>query len=422
MIGIHLNSNKKMSLNDLKIYNKPEYVYIPLVNGKNKEVIEFVKKGDYIYKGMIIAKTKGNLSIPIISSISGELVDFEQHLYLDGTKVKCAKIKNDFKEKIEKNIEIKEKINDYNKEQFIELLKSNGIVGLGGSGFPTYLKYQSDNIKTLIINAVECEPYITADNILIQNKIAEILESIDAIMEINKIEECFIAIKSENKKIKEIINNYIGTYLKIKLVEVPNLYPMGWEKSLVKYIKKVDYEKLPIEKNIVVENISTIYAIYSALKYNKPLIERIVTITGDMIKNPTNVLVKVGSNLSEVIESITGIKRNNDIVFIAGGPMMGTSLDSSELIVTPNLNNILVLKYSEQLKEETCLRCGKCSLNCPAKLEPVLIKDNINNIDTLKQLQINKCIECGICSYICPAKINVREYVREAKENLRGDK
>ncbi len=263
--------------------------------------------------------------------------------------------------------------------------------------------------------------YITADYMMIKEKCEEILETIDAILEINNIKEGIIAIKKGNNTLKNVINNFIGTYLKIKLVEVPNIYPMGWERQLIKEIKKINYKNIPIEKGIVVNNASTIYAIYEALKYDKPLIERVVTFTGDMLKKPQNVLVKIGTPASEVIQSIDGYKRNKDIKFIAGGPMMGLSLSSDDLIVSSNLNCVLVVKDTPDTVPIECLRCGKCVNVCPAKLSPVLIKDRLNDIERLKELECYRCVECGLCSYICPSKINVREYVKKAKANVRKE-
>ena len=411
MIGQHLKENK--IYNGTKIYNKPKYVYIPLVNGKNKDVITLVKKGEYVYKEMMIAKIKGN-NLPILSSVSGIVVDIEKHMIFDGTLCDTIKIENDFKETVEKTKKIEENINKYSKEEFIEILKENAIIGMGGSSFPTYLKYNS-NINTLIVNAVECEPYISTDYEITKTKIEEILRCIDAIMEINNIEECFIAIKKNKKELINIINNYIGTYPKIKLSLVPVLYPMGWERNLIKYITDKEYKAIPSEIDILVNNISTIYAIYNALKYQKPLIERNITITGDMIKEKTNILVKNGTKLDEILEYV-GLKRNEDVVAICGGPMMGNAV-TNDLVITPNINAIIVNKNKPIEEEKQCLRCSKCSLACPAKIEPVLIKDYMNNKEMLKKLNVNKCIECGICSYVCPAKINVREYVRKAKEN-----
>lgn len=418
--GVKIPKRKKMSIKSkIGIYNKMKYVYIPLISGNDTNITVTVKKGDYVYKGSIIGKRKGNLRIPILSSISGTVIDYEEKYCSNGNKVKCVVIENDYLDATEKEYE-NNNISEYTKKEFIKTIQECGIVGLGGSGFPTYIKYNTDQkVKTLIINAVECEPYITADYALIQEKCEEILETIDAILEINEIEEGIIAIKNTNTQLKEIIDNYIGTYLKIKVVLVPNLYPMGWEKNLVKYIKKTDYQNIPLERGIIVNNVSTIYAIYEALKYKKPLTDRIVTFTGENLKKPQNVLVKNGTMSNEIIDKIGGIK-TKDSIFVAGGPMMGKKIDVKEMVI--NIYDNCVLLVDEPKEQETqCLRCGKCVLNCPAKLSPILIKEAKKDKNKLKKLEVNRCIECGLCSYICPAKIDIRNVVKEAKQEVRKE-
>lgn len=419
--GVKIPGSKNMSIKDkIGVYNKMKYVYIPLISGNDTNVTVAVKKGDYVYKGSVIGKRKGNLRIPIHSSISGTVIDYEEKYCSNGKKVKCVVIENDFLDALEHEYENRD-ITKYSQREFVKTIQECGIVGMGGSGFPTYVKYNTDQrINTLIINAVECEPYITADYILIREKCEEILETIDAIREINNISEAIIAIKSCNIELKNIIDNYIGTYLKIKLVLVPDSYSMGWEKNLVKYIKKTDYSTIPIEKGIVVNNVSTIYAIYEALKYHKPLTERIVTFTGENLKRPQNVMIKLGTSASEVIKKVGGLN-SADVMYVAGGPMMGTELPTDDIILNVNDNCILVLNKVSDCVSNSCIRCGKCVDNCPAKLSPILICDNLENMDKLKKLQANRCIECGLCSYICPAKINVRELVRKAKEKIRKE-
>lgn len=410
----------KLTNDKLLVYNKPKKVYIPLISGNDTNITILVKKGEYVYKGSIIGKRRGDFRIPIHSSVSGTVLDFEEKTCFNGEKVKCVVIENDFKEKIEQKLSVKRSINKYTKEEFLNLLMENGIVGLGGAGFPTYVKYEPKNINTLIVNAVECEPYITADHILAKQKCEEILEAIDAILEINKIKEAIIAIKKENVELKQIFDNYIGTYLKIKIKLVPNVYPMGWERKLIKEVTHKEYDKYPIEEGIVVNNISTIYAIYEALKYNKPLIERIITFSGENLQDKRNVLVKIGTPVSEVLEQLK-VKENS--VIVAGGPMMGKKVE--DLVVSANMNCILALENKIDIPT-ICLKCGKCVEVCPSKLSPVLImrtkvkKDK--DINKLKKLHPEKCIECGLCSYICPANLLVRERVKDAKKILRGDK
>lgn len=420
--GIRINKGKELTKSKkLVFYNKPKKVYIPLISGGDRNVTVIVKKGDYIHKGSIVAKRKGKYKIPIYSSVSGTVIDFEEKYCNDGDLVKCVVIENDFKERIERNHFVRERINDYTKKEFISILQDCGIVGEGGAGFPTYAKYNTDmEIKTLIVNALESEPYITNDSALLKEKVEEILETMDAIMDINGIKEGFIALSKNSKLIKKI-NNYIGTYPRIKIVLIPEFYPMGWERYLVKLIKNTTYNQLPLEQGIVVNNLSTIYSIYEALKYNKPLIEKIVTFTGEMLKQPKNIHLKIGTSVKDVIESIDGYKRNKDVVMVAGGPMMGKCVPSDDLVITPEMNCVLVLKHNHNEEILDCIKCGKCIEMCPNKLSPVIIKENLKNIEELRKLKADRCVECGLCSYICPSKINLRLLVKNAKEKIKEE-
>lgn len=420
VVGINLPSNKKMSIkNNVLAFKKPNYVYIPLVNHTNLDCKPLVSVGDQVYKGSIVGLRNDKFALPIHSSVSGKVIGIEEGLYLNGKKVKCVVIENDFKEKVENKNNTRRDISNYTKQEFITILKNCGVIGMGGSGFPTYIKYDvNEPIHTLVINGIECEPYITADYTLMREKADEILESIDAILEINSIPKAIIAIKIGHPEIKDAFDQYMGTYPNIELVEVEDMYPMGWEKNLIKRVLNVNYKKYPIEKGIVVNNISTIYAIYEALKYNKPVIERMITVTGESIKKPQNVIVKIGTKATDVIEFIGGIKKTKQLKLIAGGPMMGVSVASDELIISNNLNCLLLIENTNNSSNISCMRCGKCVSVCPSKLSPVLIKNALNNKDQLEYLEPKRCVECGLCSYICPSKIDVREYVRKAKETI----
>lgn len=416
MAGAKIPKMKSMSIKEpLSMWIKPKKVYIPLIALNDTDITVLVKKDDYVLKGTVIGRKKGDLKVQIHSSVSGKVLDIEECTYLNGNKVKAVVIENDFKEKTVEQFTA-DKINKYTHQEFIEILKTSGIVGMGGAGFPTYVKYDSNNIKTLVVNAVECEPYITSDFSLTSDKCEEILETIDAILTINKIDKAIIGIKKSNYTLVNQLKNYMGSYLKIKLELLPNIYPMGWERMLVNKATHQKYDRLPSEKGIVVSNISTIYAIYEALKYHKPLIERVVTFSGEGLENPKNILVKIGTKVSDILEELKC--KNDKVILVAGGAMMGTSV-TDDLVVSPNLNAVLLLPDKEEEPITTCLRCGRCNEVCPARICPVLIKDAIDNKDKLKKLDVNKCVECGLCSYICPAKINVREYVREAKGKIR---
>lgn len=398
MAGYKLPHHKHMSMNELKSFLKPKDIY--LEQGDSKLLV-----GDYVYKYQTIGH-KERFNVPIISSVSGTVVDIK-----DG----YIKIKNDLLEKTEKEI-INRDVSKIKKEEFLDIIEKAGIIGMGGAGFPTHMKYKTDkNIELLIVNAVECEPYITADYSIMNEKCNELLEGINNIIRINKINNAILAIKKTNveviKKFKEIIDKYP----KIELRIVRDIYPMGWERTLIKEVTKKEYNILPIELGIVVNNISTIFAINNALKHDIPLVERIVTITGENVKNPGNVMVKIGTSVNEILKFMGGIL--DDSVLISGGPMMGVEINKTDYI-KPQMNCILVLPKPKEENIINCLRCGKCVSACPANLAPVLIKECSNKEELIK-LQVNKCISCGLCSYICPSRIDLRNIVNEKKEVIK---
>ena len=398
MAGYKLAHHKHMSMNELKSFLNPKDIY--LEQGDSKLLV-----GDYVYKYQTIGH-KERFNVPIISSVSGTVVDIK-----DG----YIKIKNDLLEKTEKEI-INRDVSKIKKEEFLDIIEKAGIIGMGGAGFPTHMKYKTDkNIELLIVNAVECEPYITADYSIMNEKCNELLEGINNIIRINKINNAILAIKKTNveviKKFKEIIDKYP----KIELRIVRDIYPMGWERTLIKEVTKKEYDILPIELGIVVNNISTIFAINNALKHDIPLVERIITITGENVKNPGNVMVKIGTSVNEILKFMGGIL--DDSVLINGGPMMGVEINKTDYI-KPQMNCILVLPKPKEENIINCLRCGKCVSACPANLAPVLIKECCNKEELIK-LQVNKCISCGLCSYICPSRIDLRNIVNEKKEVIK---
>ncbi len=415
---VHISSNNKISY-DIEMYTKPEEVYVPLENKNGITYKHLVKEGDYIYKGQVVAVNE-KIDFPIHSSVSGYAAFGTNKIIGNGKKIKCVVIKNDFKEKYEKNKLKKKEISSYTRDDFIEMLRINGITGLGGSDFPTFIKYNTKEIKYLLVNAVECEPFISCDKAVIHNYAEEILETVDNIMEIMNIPVGYIVMKETNTDSIKMINKYIKTYPNIKTSLVKDAYPNGWERLVVKNTLGIDYDKYPSEKGIIVSNVSTIYAIYEMLEYNRPLTERVITITGPGIKKKKNVKVKIGALASEVIAALDGYKNIKNPLFIAGGPMMGNSLSTDEVIITKDINCLLVIEDHFE-KNLPCIRCGKCMEVCPVSIYPVMIMENKDNIKELKNINSNKCIECGLCSFICPSKIEVREFVRIAKEKVKNE-
>lgn len=415
MRGVTIKMDDKIKVKkEMLEFIKPQKIYIPLENKSGIKYKKLVNVGDYVFKGQVVAINE-SIDFPIHSSVSGYVVENESNELNTGKKVECISIENDFKEKYKDKLGSIKEISNYSKEEFIELLKTSEITGLGGSDFPTFLKYNTySKINYLLVNGVECEPYISCDKVVMSKYMEKILEAVDAILEIMKIKKAYIVVKSSNIESQKVINKYINTYPNIKLALMPDMYPAGWERNVVEVVLHKKYDKYPVEVGAIVSNVSTIYAIYEMLKYNTPLTERIITITGTGIRKPSNIKVKIGTKLSEIIENIEGYKDIKKPIFIAGGPMMGSSLPSDNLIVTKDLNCVLVIDDIE-LTNYPCIKCGKCTNVCPVHLLPVMIMNNIGNEKKLKELMPQRCIECGLCSYICPSKIEVREYVRIAK-------
>lgn len=402
---------------EIQEYIKPQIIYIPLENKNGVNYKHLVKQGEYVFKGDVVAIDKST-DFPLHSSISGYAIIGTKKLMKNGKKIKCVVVENDFKEKYREKNGSKIHLDKHTKEEFIYLLKKSGITGLSGSDVPTFLKYEtSKKIDYLIVNGVECEPNVECDKAIVNSYPEEILECVDSIINIMKLKKAYIVLNENNLKGIDKLKKYIGTYPNIELRIMDDYYPSGWDKNIIYSLFGKTYKKESSEIGMIVSNISTIYAIYELLKYNRPLTERIITITGEGIKKPVNVKVKIGALLSEIIENIEGYKNIKNPLFIAGGPMSGVSVPNDELVVTKDLNCVMVIENGND-ESFPCINCGKCSAVCPVGINPVLIMKNSNNRKNLKKLKFSKCIDCRLCSYICPSKINVHESIKEVKEEV----
>lgn len=394
---------------------KMQIIYIPLESKMGYKYKETVRVMDYVCIGTVIGKSSV-CDIPLISTVSGVVVGFQEKYISNGKKVKCVVIENDFKEKYLNKVGKKKDITKYSKNEYVYMLRENGITGLAGSDFPTYIKYDTDKkIKYLIVDGAECEVYASADGALMMNYAEEILEGIDAIMEIMGIEKAYIAINERNEGIIKKILKYIYTYPNIKVYSLPDAYPNGYERYLVSEILGLTYDRLPIEVGVINENVSTIYAIYEMLKYHKPLTERIVTLAGEGVKNPCNYKLKIGTNLSELLMKTNNFKKIKNPILIAGGAMMGKSIASDDFIITKDVNCVLLLEENQE-KVYPCIKCGKCSEVCPVGIIPSKILDDPKRALDFK---INKCVSCGLCSYVCPSKIEVRDEINKIRGNMK---
>lgn len=410
--------NKKLTSDKSIInYNDPEFIYIPLFDNLGNYKTD-LNINDYVNVGEVVAINE-KFNIPIHSSISGFVIDLNRKMWINtGKMVSCIVIKNDYLN----NSIINKENNNLNKELIIKLIQEKGIVGMGGAGFPTYLKYKNyDKINTLIVNGCECEPFLTCDYQLMLEETIKLINGIHYILNLINGNEAYIVIKEGKKQLYNVLNNYIDD--KIRLIKVKDEYPVGYERYIVNKITKKDYINYPSEIGCVVNNVSTIISIYEAIKYNKPLIERIVTITGYCIQKPINVKCKIGTNISEIIDKICLPKNKYHIKHLtAGGIMTGKSMISNDIVVTKTLNGIIINPYLRKSKKVyVCIGCGKCANICPMKLTPTQLMHyyNLKQKEELIKLKANLCIQCGLCSYICPSRIDLMNFTSKAKELIK---
>jgi len=408
----------------------PPLVYIPLIQHTGKPAKPLVKAGDYVFLGQKIADTDAVVSASVHASVSGKVKSIQKYHHPVLGISEAILIENDGKDKTEnKNILSEEEVNKLTSQDLILKIKESGIVGLGGAGFPTHVKLSPPKpIDSLIINGAECEPYLTSDFRLMVEKTDEIIKGIELIVKILGPKKVYLAIednkpeaiKAFERKLKTLhITHYTLHILKTH-------YPQGAEKQLIKNILKreVPSGKLPFDVGVVVQNVATCFAIYEAVYLNKPLYERVVTVTGNCLSHPKNILVRIGTPIRDLI-SLCGPLKEKPKKIIFGGPMMGMSQYTDEVPVIKTTTGIVVLGESEVkvLKEEFCIRCGRCVESCPVGLMPAILSlaSQSQNWQLAKEYSIFDCIECGLCGYVCPAKRNMVQYIKQAKLVLLKD-
>lgn len=416
-MSCYIDAKKELTTNADVLEVKPTKVYIPLTAFANPEVELLVQPGDRVLRNQAVAKTKGRFIFQLFSSVSGTVVEeVELNHPSSLRKVKHLVIENDGMYETVYN-----KLEDYKSVDTHKLLnhiKDMGVVGCGGAGFPTYMKYRGvKDIKSILINAVECEPYLTSDYVMSNKYIDQLFEGCNILLKIAGCDEVKIAIKKDKKELISKLEQKASSYSNIQIVPVPNVYPMGWERTLVYQVYKKRYSKLPAEVGVIVNNVSTAIAVASAVIDGVAIIDKIVTVSGEGIKNPANVLAPVGTLVKELLDVCKGV--DGDVVLAAGGPMMGKSMLNDQFVVNPALNGLTVLKHTK-IEASDCLLCGSCVDHCPAGLVPVKIvqAEKAKNLDMIARFNADECVECGVCSYVCPSKIDVKEGVKKAKMAL----
>ncbi|MBO6280423.1 MAG: RnfABCDGE type electron transport complex subunit C [Bacilli bacterium] len=422
----HIKDTKKLvgSLPAIR-YTEPKYLYLAMANARCPKAELFIKEGDHVNSCQVIGMRQGPFfEQPIHATCSGTYLGLEKHYHRNGKLTDFIKIENDFKDTLDPSVHQRspEEIAALTKEEMTQIIKDCAMVGLGGSSFPTYIKFQTNKpIYTILINGIECEPYITADHRLMLEFPYRIMDGIKYVMQAFNCKHAKICIKSKYHDIKEVYQQVIKEYegSGIELCLVGNYYPQGWEVEMIKNATGIQLKpgELPSNQGIINFNVSTMVGIYKAIKYNMPVIKRFVTITGDGIKFPKNFRVRVGTPIKDLIPLCGGYRNpEKEKVFILGGPMMGASVPSDDCIITKTVTSIIILDKTNYV-EEPCVRCGSCVLSCPVHLEPVQIMNAVKAIDKerIKKLNPLKCIECGLCTYSCTSKIQVTDYVRKAK-------
>ncbi len=423
--GVHPAENKLSASKAIEVLALPKTVFIPVGQhiGAPAEVV--VKKGDKLLVGQLIAKTSGFVSANIHSSVSGTVKKVETGPDTSGYQKMGVYIDVEddlWDEQIDRNNEIKSAIT-LDSAAILAKIQEAGIVGLGGATFPTHVKLippKGMKAEVLLINGVECEPYLTSDHRLMLEHGEELIIGIRLLMKAMNVNRAAIGI--ENNKpdaISEMIK-LAYRHTNISVVPLRVKYPQGGEKQLIKAVtgREVPSGALPISVGAVVTNIATTFAVYEAVQKNKPLFERVVTVTGKSVKNPSNYKVRIGTTISELIEAAGGLPENCGKI-INGGPMMGKAFANTEIPVTKGTSGILMMPEKESKRGETmpCIRCSRCVSVCPMGLEPYLLMTLSEKQiwESAENEKIMDCIECGSCSYTCPANRPLLDYIRLGK-------
>lgn len=396
----------------------PPKVYLPLIQHLGKICNPEVKVGDAVSLGQRVASIQARLYAPIHASISGKVVAIQDWPHPVLGRAKAIVIEGDGQDDESVfALRSKSEIDQLTAQNIRDIVLESGIVGMGGASFPTYVKLNPPGaVDTLIVNGAECEPYLTADARLMVEKTAEIFAGIGLVARCLGVQKIYIGIEENKPEAIKAFSKLSGIEVKVLKSE----YPQGGEKQLIQNIlgKEIPRGKLPFDIGTVVQNVATLYAIYEAVYKHKPLIERIVTVTGSCVENPKNLLVRIGTPIKNLIEFCGPLKAAPEKIII-GGPMMGIAQYTDAVPVIKSSGGLLLMNRKEAkiLEEDPCIRCAACVRGCPVGLMPCQI--NLASEKTLwsiaKEYGALDCIECGICNYVCPANRRLLQTIKRAK-------
>lgn len=425
--GVHVPHHKDLTERiPLKRAKEPEMVIIPLQQHIGAPCQPLVKVGDSVKVGQKIGQAEAFVSAPVHSSVSGTVKKIAPMASPTGMIVNCIVIESDGKGELHESVKPKGDLDSLSQKEILEIIKEAGITGMGGAGFPTHVKLSpppEKKIDTIILNGAECEPYLTADHRLMVERPEKVVLGLKAIMKAVGVDRGFIAVENNKPDAIKALKAIIKSEANIEVVSLKAKFPQGDEKRIINAVtgREVPSGGLPMDVGVVVDNVGTANAIAEAVEEGKPLFERIATITGKGIKEPQNLIVKIGTPFKDIIEQCGGFNGTPGKI-IMGGPMMGLSQYSIDVPVIKGTSGILVLSEEEAKPEpvQPCIKCGKCLEVCPVNLQPLyLSKFSLNRrYDRAEEFHVLDCIECGSCSFICPAKRPLVESIRVAKREV----
>ena len=426
--GIHPKYNKEMSTGITDFHTiVPKQVVIPLQQHIGAPCQSLVAVGDRVLRYQKIGDGEG-LCVPVHASVSGTVTAIEPRPHTSGRMVMSIVIENDGLDEAVPTEGLSTPLAELDDDKVLHIIREAGIVGMGGAAFPGNVKALSamGHVDTLIANACECEPYITADDSLLRTTPEQVLQGMQILQHILHPERLVLAVEDNKALAIEKVRSILGNFPGIELAVLPTRYPQGAEKQLIQALtgREVAGGKLPVSVGCAVFNVSTFAAIYRAVRLGTPLTERIVTISGEAIAQPQNFIVRIGTPFHDLIEVAGGLNDKTERV-ISGGPMMGIAQSDLSVPVIKATNSILCLLKDRNGAAENpvCLRCGKCVAVCPMRLQPLYMYrfQKAGNVEELKRLNLLDCIECGSCAFTCPGKLPLVERFRMGKQMIRED-
>lgn len=432
--GVHPDENKITAEARTKNAELPKVAIFPLGQHIGAPAKPIVKRGDVVKVGTMIAEANGFVSAPIFSSVSGTVAKIDTSIDATGYRKPVIIINvegDEWEESIDRSTKLETLVehSELTPESIVDIIKSAGITGMGGAGFPTFIKLcppPTAKAECVIINGVECEPYITADYRLMMEHANEILVGLQLLMKAAKVERGYIGIEENKPEAIKLFTQLTASDSRIEVVPLIQKYPQGGEKQLVHAVIKRQVPAppaIPVNVGAIVQNVGTAYAVYEAVMKNKPLFERFTTVTGKQLKNPGNYLVRMGTTFNELICACGGLPEGDNKV-LAGGPMMGKSVMSLDVPITKGTNSITILSGDEARRKsvQPCIRCGKCVDACPMGLEPYLLATlSANNLyDRLENEGVTSCISCGSCQFTCPSHRPILDNILQGKGVVMG--